>query len=322
MSTMQIESLTIQNNRKCPQSIIWDAALAMDWNLVKEECSKCPLNARYIDGETLLHLAIRNNAPLGAITEIVDAYPNSVRRSSRANRDLPLHIACKKQASVEILKVLTSKDPTTALSENKLGRKPIKILWEKAGAETPEFWSKVMVLLSAVARSRRRRSGVQWDGEEKFLLHAAVSLGARSCPNVILRSLLRDRSGKLEASQYDCSNRLPLHIAVCQTSLSNETSRKYKPKEKSAISLLLEAHPKGAYEQILNRYPLHVALSNGHCWSEGVSDLFRAAPEVLSRPDPVTKLYPFQLAAIPSGDTSPDLDTVFCLLRSRPDLLV
>ena len=42
---------------------------------------------------------------------------------------------------------------------------------------------------------------------------------------------------------------------------------------------------------------------------------------MLLRPDPVTKLYPFQLAAIPVGDTTVDLDTVFCLLRSQPDVL-
>ncbi|CAJ1934505.1 unnamed protein product [Cylindrotheca closterium] len=318
----------MQNNEECPQSIIWDAVLFRDWNLVKEECSKCPLNVGYVDGdydETPLHLAIQNDAPLDVITAIVDAFPGSVRTSSRANRDLPLHLACRYQVKAEILKVLTSRDPATALCETKLGKKPIKILWEKAGAETkitPELWSRVTVMLSAVAKARRQCE-TQSDEDEKFLLHAAVSLGARSCPSTIIRNLLHGNPKLTGASQRDWSHRLPLHIAVGPTSWSNETRRKYKPRERVFISLLLEAHPKGAYEQETqsNRYPLHLALSNRHCWSEGVSDLMRAAPEVLLLPDPVTKLFPFQLAAIPVGDTCVDLDTVFRLLRSQPNVL-
>jgi hypothetical protein len=38
-------------------------------------------------------------------------------------------------------------------------------------------------------------------------------------------------------------------------------------------------------------------------------------------PDPVTKLFPFQLASIPVRDTKVDLDTIFHLLRRRPDVL-
>lgn len=43
--------------------------------------------------------------------------------------------------------------------------------------------------------------------------------------------------------------------------------------------------------------------------------------QVISISDPVTRLYPFQLASIPVRDTKVDLDTIFLLLRSQPDLL-
>jgi hypothetical protein len=49
--------------------------------------------------------------------------------------------------------------------------------------------------------------------------------------------------------------------------------------------------------------------------------LLHASPEVLSVPDPFTKLYPFQVAAIPVGDTTVELDTIYHLLRSKPDVL-
>ena len=37
--------------------------------------------------------------------------------------------------------------------------------------------------------------------------------------------------------------------------------------------------------------------------------------------DPVTHLFPFQLAAIPVRDTVVELDTVYELLRAQPDVL-
>lgn len=227
--------------------------------------------------EMPVHLAVTNDAPLEAISAIVDAYPDALRMSSRANRALPLHIACRYRSSLEILNVVI-RDPTTALCETKLGKTPIKILWENADEDmkkTQDFWSKAILILSAVARSRYS-DNVQMDDEE-YLLHAAVSLGARSCPIEIFQYLL-DRNPNL-ASQRDWSNRLPLHIAVGPASWSNVTRRKYKPRERIIISLLLNAHPMGALTKHSNRYPLHLALSNRHCWSEGVLDLIHAAPE-------------------------------------------
>lgn len=38
--------------------------------------------------------------------------------------------------------------------------------------------------------------------------------------------------------------------------------------------------------------------------------------------DPVTLLFPFQLAALPSGDTTTvDLDTIYNLLRAQPEVM-
>jgi hypothetical protein len=86
----------------------------------------------------------------------------------------------------------------------------------------------------------------------------------------------------------------------------------------------LDAHPESAREKNRDdncRYPLHSAISNRHTWNGGIECLFLAAPEVLLTQDPVSKLYPFQLAAVPVRDSSADLETIYMLLRSHPDVL-
>ena len=49
--------------------------------------------------------------------------------------------------------------------------------------------------------------------------------------------------------------------------------------------------------------------------------MFHAAPHTLLIQDPVTNLFPFQLAAVPVRDTVVELDTVYELLRAQPDVL-
>jgi len=283
-----------------PLGIIWDAVLDMDWDLVIKECEECSFNAEYIDGdwdETPLYLACQHNPPIEAIDALISAYPRAVLVPSRANKDLPLHIACRYQASSTALELMLREYPITAVYETKFGKKALSILWEfrSTGAEdTPQFWEKVVVILSAVALSRldslhkkycydssTRRSEVgKQISSEAFLLHASVSLGSRCCPIEVLQYLLeRDPN---QASRRDSTHKLPLHIALGPTSWSEATRRKYKPRERPFIALLLDAYPHAAHEYLAinsNRYPLHLALTSRHFWSEGVSHLVRAAPE-------------------------------------------
>jgi hypothetical protein len=67
-----------------------------------------------------------------------------------------------------------------------------------------------------------------------------------------------------------------------------------------ALTLLkkeLEANPKAAGLPGPQGLPLHLALRVGKRWSEGVKDLFVAAPQALQCRDPTTFLYPFMMAA-------------------------
>ena len=105
--------------------------------------------------------------------------------------------------------------------------------------------------------------------------------------------------------------------------------------ECTVLKRLLQLHPNAAKSSFTRvheeegQLPLHVALRQGHTWKEGIHELWRAAPDVLAVTDPITDLYPFQLAALheePQDDyddeQETDLDTVFCLLRASPAVLL
>eukprot|EP00980_Cylindrotheca_fusiformis_P027502 scaffold20791_cov137-Cylindrotheca_fusiformis.AAC.1 len=309
------------------------------WSRVIEHSRAHPIDAGYLDGhweETPLYLACQQDPPPEAIRAISEAYPEAVLLKSRANKDLPLHIACRYQATASVLETLLRDFPGTATWQTKFGALPLNALWEfkPVGAEADDtFWTKVRIILSSVAIFRNIESGLDNPGPhdlvaedraggELFLLHAAVSLGGLSCPMEVLKYILERYPNQVH--ERDRSGQLPLHIAVGPTSWSQTTRRKYKPREREFISLLLDAYPNAATKKLpLNggRHPLHIALTNRHTWTGGVRELLQAAPEVLFIPDPVTKLFPFQLASIRVRDTEVDLGTIYNLLRRQPDVL-
>ena len=337
-----------------PSSDLWDLVVDLNWTRVIEHATEFPHDAQWTDGhwhETPLYSACQNNPPFEVIQALVRAYPDALICPTRGNNDLPIHIACRYQLSEQILEEFLRTFPETAVGQTRWGRTPIMALWEfrtKSGEtdEDPiddEFWRKVLVILKAVRRFRERsRCHVErpfrstWsdtmerynpesredDASERGIVHAAVSLGSLSCPTRILERALRNFPHQV--FRRDSWDQLPLHIAVGPTSWNASTRRQYRPREHEFIKLLLDAYPEAAREpnhRDDHRYPLHSAVSNRHTWDGGVECLFRAAPEVVMVLDPVTKLYPFQLAAVPIRDSNVDLNTVYMLLRSHPDVL-
>jgi hypothetical protein len=246
--------------------------------------------------ETPLYLACQQDPPADVIRAIVNACPEAALFKSRANKDLPLHLACKYQATACVLEALLRDFPCSSIQQTKFGVLPLNALWEfrPEGAEVDEnFWNKVVIIMSAVDRFRNTVTPSEYQevsqqgndkeresSEEKFLVHATVSLGGLSCPIAVLQFIL----GKYpnQVFERDGSGQLPLHIAVGPTSWSQTTRRKYKPREREFVSMLLDANPTAATETLstnCDRYPLHIALTNRHTWSGGIDYLLQAAPE-------------------------------------------
>lgn len=340
-----------------PSSDLWDLVVDMDWEAVIEHAREHPQDAAWQDGhwdETPLYLAAQHNPPVEAIREIIRAYPKALTTPCRTNHDLPLHIACRYQVSAEILEELLRLFPITAVQQTRWRHTPVMALWDFRPKNEPldeRFFRKINILVSAVARFRddpkfqeiqpatrtKQFRNLEIKSStppstapaalpnnnkvELLMVHAAVSLGASSCPEQVLEHVLH--TWPEQVFLRDRWGQLPLHIAVGPKMCSHPVMRReYKFRNEKFLVLLLQTYPQAATQRLdLGRFPLHSALANRHTWKGGVQELFYAAPRVLLVPDPLTKLYPFQLAAVPSGDSTVDLDTVYLLLRAQPDVL-
>eukprot|EP00934_Nitzschia_sp_Nitz4_P006875 Nitzschia sp. Nitz4//scaffold161_size51353//13377//14696//NITZ4_006943-RA/size51353-processed-gene-0.58-mRNA-1//1//CDS//3329537894//6865//frame0 len=348
------------SNADIPTSDLWDQIIDMDWQTVISHCQEHPRDAEWTDGhwhETPLYLACQHNPPIEALRAIIQAYPGALQCPTRANKDLPLHVACRYQVDKTLLEELVREFPVTAVEQTRWGRTPLVALWEfrpKQSTIDQAYWEKVLVILNAVARFRQdpqykdqipTTRNKQFRGVRKYLqdsdlpkadtsqelsepkdpllLHAAVSLGALSCPTPILEYILALYPSQIR--ELDPFGNLPLHIATGPAAWSQATRRKYRPREGELIERLIRADPSVAAETIVQdhgRYPLHRALANRHTWGGGVESIFLAAPHVVFLQDPLTRLYPFQLAAAPAGEEmAVDLNTIYMLLRSQPDVL-
>jgi hypothetical protein len=222
------------------------------------------------------------------------------------------------------------------------------------------FWDKMLVLLRAVARHRQDQFLVQSDvsflpvcarpaqqrslagfliptndgNDEHLVVHAAVWLSSYGCPIQVVHYVIQ--RFPIQVRTRDSSGKLPLQIAVGPAPFQESMRRRYLPRGQELLAALLDVYPEAAQiplccgnpastsiTELENyRYPLMVALHNRHMWTSGVEDLVCSAPAVLLLRDPLTKLYPFQLAAIPSGDTANvDLGTIYELLRAQPQVM-
>jgi hypothetical protein len=396
-----------------PSSDLWDLVVDMDWPRVIEHVQEFPHDAEYVDGhydESVLYLCCQNNPPLSAVQAIRRAYPQAVAmKNSRDHRELPLHVACRYQMSLEILAELVQNDPTTTVVHSRIGRTPIMELWEarrrkqewweqqnqqqqqqyrqRQEEEEEEdednhdegnddartsvfvalqddgvFWEKMLVLLRAVARHRQNRSLISSntsplfpvlarptvprlrDGsnaptngdrnDEHLVVHAAVWLSSYGCPIQVLHYVIQ--RFPIQVRTRDSGGKLPLQIAVGPTPFQLSMRRQYLPREQEIVAVLINAYPKAAQLRLGSgcptntsimkvedsRFPLMAALHHRHNWTGGVEDLVGAAPGILLIRDPVTKLYPFQLAAAASSDTATvDLDTIYELLRAQPQVM-
>ena len=315
-----------------PSDELYDLVIDRNWQSAIRHCREHSIDAEFQDGDTLetpLYLACQNHPPFRLIRALLQAFPAGAETPSR-HGDLPLDIACRYNASIEVLRELVKDHPDTVGQSSKWGKTAVSALWEgrttTASLRVEEdysdvFWQKMQVLLEALATSRQQAQGQPTD--TLYIVHAVVALGSLGCPYEVLKYVLQKYPEQV--SQTDGMGRLPLHIAVGPAQWSHRSRRKYKPREKRVIVRLLEMHPHGARTfdptEPAGRYPLHTALTCRHQWKTGVQELFEGAPEAISLPDPVTRVYPFQLASIPIRSTTVDLDTIYHLLRAQPTVL-
>jgi ankyrin repeat protein len=297
------------------------------------------------DGSTLLlSQACRRKPPARFVRKLIRKLPEAVLQADESN-NLPLHYACRENASLDVLKELLVDYPETAAGVTRAvqvkaslsplppsssspaipadhgpSQSPMAALWQ--GRNTSEtslnyetrFWQKMELLLQSIAKSRRKN--INEDGM-LYILHAAVSTDTGDLPLQVWDYILSQYED--QASITDHYGRLPLHYAAlarAKTEYSEVSlAAKYKPRQEQLLYRLVKTNPEAAriLDPLTRRYPLHTALANGHVWHAGVQELFDAAPEVVGLEVPVHRLMPCQL--------SQDINTIYKLVRAYPSVV-
>ena len=299
------------------------------------------------DGETALHIAC-NCASEEVQLELLDAAPGAVVLVDKYG-DTPLHNAARNGCTLRVMDKMLQAAPSALAVKNGRGITPFCLLsrsyFEAENLDelqdNEEFstdWEAALLFLNASAPSPLTP-----------LVHAATM--ASACPRHLLCMLLKFYPE--QALMYDQTGKMPLHYAasidpIKEPHIWNEHEDGYRdlPDDVEPVNFNLERADieeyvhlqemvtEGSNDSVLlsvvhwspmaarfadseGRLPLTLALMSNKRWDEGLQHLIWAAPQALETRDPVTRMYPFQLAAI----YVEDIDTIYRLVRSLPQNL-
>jgi len=96
-----------------------------------------PDGAQQLDGEGLLplHIAARSCAPVDVLELLIQAYPDGMRAMDATSYRLPLHFACIRKANLDCIRVLLAANPVAASYEDGDAHTPAQLadLWRSLG---------------------------------------------------------------------------------------------------------------------------------------------------------------------------------------------
>jgi hypothetical protein len=172
-----------------------------------------------------VHEACANeSAPLAAIEALIQAYPESIKVEESAYRRLPLHIACRKTANINVVHFLLDKYSNACLEPDALGRLPIHYALSNGAND-----DVVTLLLRYNPNAARGVDRKGWTP-----LHVACSLGAstRICTELLEiypeASVMLTSKGTsvLQCMRSQCAANKPEVVALlqkCQEKVQAET---------------------------------------------------------------------------------------------------
>lgn len=286
--------------------------------------------AEDVKGCNILQHAILFRAPADVVDFLLWAAPEL---ASVANKDgeVALHWAVRLSTSGPVMNLLLKAYPEGAFMTDVNGSSPLSLLWERRQIlllqiwrterqrlldETECIWKRIMSVYHAL----------QEDENMEFRpLHLAAAHPTPPCLFPLMLQVYKE-----QIAERDDQGRLALSIA-CEFPLANRSCdvlTKIQMMLREAPDLARIADPNSG------QYPLLLAVSAGILWSDGVESLIQAFPVALTFRDPVTKLFPFALAALPKSTTIPEsaitphrdktcleVDTIYNTLRSDPSVL-
>ena len=266
--------------------------------------------------------------------------------------DMPLHTACRCGAPIEVLEVLLKTNPAAVNERDYEGLTPLLRLWVRyfvilgddvidavkgpgdLTGELLDAWNKTELLLRCAYMGSLRQD----EGTIFRTVHAASAV---DCPRAVVKIATIIHPHQVE--ELDEQNMTPLLIAATAPifkvrDLSDEgylledrihgdencenrddDEHHMDPLQPSVIEILVAAssHP-ACVPNSMGRLPLHLAIASGKQWGNGVEAILHANPDALMMQDPLTRLFPFLLAAECQAS---ETNTVFELLRTNPALV-
>ncbi len=285
-----------------------------EWTLFAKKCQDEPHKLFWIgpQRQNLLHFICTRRPLKQSIIAFANIFPEALEKEDE-DGCLPIHMAMTNGASHQVLCFMISKAPTTILHENKWHFKPFDWIWRRCkyelmhlnedddNYEEEMIWNTIDVMIQAASQ----QSGTL---EKGTILHKAMDF---DCPIDLVQSII---------SKFPLMSTMRDPIGC--TPLARAMSSLHTP-SKELITLLVQANPDvSLIHDDCGRNPLHLAIINRITWSEGLEDIFYAAPLCLLDEDPVTHLLPYQLIAIHSDDkdSSFNLSDIFVAMINSPGL--
>jgi len=144
------------------------------------------------------------------------------------------------------------------------------------------------------------------------LVHALIQTQAPACVMALALAMSEDPQEAL--LEQDSNGQRPLEVFLQQDEW--EGARRDSD---FLLQLLVQAHPDSCtLVTSTGQLPLHLATaSQKFSWHTSLTNIFEAHPQAVRIRDPVTKLYPFQLAAAANAEET----TILELLRADPSVL-
>lgn len=250
-----------------------------------------------------------------------------------------LHLACRHGCSNAVLKELLRVSPNQVRVSNEAGATPANLMWKTfVRQHSVREPSEAQILLEQLSLLLDGSNGLPLETRPYPSLSRVMEFQNRFADGTDFVSLLL----RFHPAALQDLGRFPLHRAAAYVVFKDKGAfgsiegfvSPSAPRD--PLCVLVERLPPSAAGTMdhFGRMPLHFAVSDGQRrWRTGhLAELVQACPEACLHVDPVTGLFPFQLAAVPQSEPPrlccPQLEvrrdklvleTIFELLRVCPE---
>lgn len=292
------------------------------------------------NGNTPLHSAMRKDVDVASLRCLIRASPDALRCRTTYG-DLPLHLACLRKCSSEVVQEVavaaSSGDLSLAVVPNLAGQTPIGIVMGEfknlcqegstctvSAAYRPTQRRIFQVLSTLVKIVHYGPLRCQQQGTKDLsLLKACVVLHRQNIrlDPAYIRQVIHMYPEEVKLADED--GNYPLHIEASipieKMSLLDGTCSGSSHRRMGILRILLEAYPTAcSFRNKENHFPLGLMIQAGRVWGHTIAVALRAFPPALHWYKGLDDRFSSILLEKASKECG--ADTLFALLVSRPGL--